>query len=380
MFGSGTDFSLGFSRYFKTASLTALGLVSMALPTLAETKDEFFEPKTTLGGYGELHLNYKKTDGKPAPAPELDFHRFILFVSHQFAPNFALKSEIELEHNFVQDNQGELELEQAYIEYSAAPWFRLQTGVILAAAGLMNEFHEPPLFLSVERPDYHNQIIPTTWYGNGAAIAGTYRDFEFKVLAMEGLNTAKIDSGTGLRGARQKGYRSKLDNVLLGLKADYVGLSGLRAGLSYHRNHLMNNVNAQRFESIDLVEGHAQFEQYGARVVAEAAWTSYSKIDGQPASRPEASQGFLVELAYNVLKPLDYEARLYPWVRYSNMNKASQSGIAALEDKYATQKTEWGLAFMPHPKITYKFDMGFESVGDPSVDAFLWNAGVGYMF
>ncbi len=359
-------------------TLAGGALLAFATGALAQ-KDEFFEPKTSLGGYGELHLNYKKTENVAALAPELDFHRFILFLGHQFSPRFSLKAELELEHNFVLDNHGELELEQAYVEYAAYPWLRLQTGVVLANPGLMNEFHEPPLFFSVERPDYHNQILPTTWYGNGAAITGAYRGFEYKANVMEGLNTEKIDSGAGLRGGRQKGYRSKLENALVGLKIDYVGLPGLRGGLSYNRNHLMKNNGKQRFESIDLVEAHAQFEKFGLRATVEGAWIGYSALATKP-SYPEQGQGLLFEVGYNVLSMTEFEARLFPWVRYSSLNRAAASGIPALEKKYATQKTEMGLAFFPIPKIAYKTDIGFESVGDPSVETFYWNLGIGYMF
>ena len=84
--------------------LAGSALLAVASVVLAQ-KDEFFEPKTSLGGYGELHLNYKKTENVAALAPELDFHRFILFLGHQFSPRFSLKAELELEHNFVMDKK-----------------------------------------------------------------------------------------------------------------------------------------------------------------------------------------------------------------------------------------------------------------------------------
>ena len=120
--------------------------------------DEFVEASTTIGGYGELHWDMENEN--------MDFHRFIVFLNHNFDDKWALKSEIELEHNMAGDGYGGyIALEQAYLNYTADSW-DARAGVVLAPVGIINETHEPPTFLSVERPDYaiyHS----TTWFGNG---------------------------------------------------------------------------------------------------------------------------------------------------------------------------------------------------------------------
>ncbi|MFT6207004.1 MAG: hypothetical protein ACJA0T_000908 [Colwellia sp.] len=69
--------------------------------------------KTTIGGYGELHYNnYEDKDAK------VDFHRFVLFFGHEFTNKLRFFSEFELEHSIAGEGQdGEVELEQAYVEY-----------------------------------------------------------------------------------------------------------------------------------------------------------------------------------------------------------------------------------------------------------------------
>ena len=44
-------------------------------------EDEFFEPTTSIGGYGELHYDMKKTDDFDNEIGKLDFHRFICPIS-----------------------------------------------------------------------------------------------------------------------------------------------------------------------------------------------------------------------------------------------------------------------------------------------------------
>ena len=48
--------------------------------------------KTHIGGYGELHYNNLDSGN------EIDFHRFVLFFSHDFTDSLRLFSELELEH------------------------------------------------------------------------------------------------------------------------------------------------------------------------------------------------------------------------------------------------------------------------------------------
>ncbi|MEC9054488.1 MAG: hypothetical protein VX633_04235, partial [Verrucomicrobiota bacterium] len=67
---------------------------------------------TTLGGYGELHLNLND-DGNN----EIDFHRWVLFINHRFSDRITMNAEFELEHSLAGDDKpGEVELEQAYID------------------------------------------------------------------------------------------------------------------------------------------------------------------------------------------------------------------------------------------------------------------------
>ena len=102
-------------------------------------QDDFFEPGSSIGGYGELHYNRTQT-GNDDATTKLDFHRFIIYYGYSFTEEWSFKSEVELEHNFVKDDQGELELEQAFVNYHTDA-FGFQAGVILPSVGLINEYH-----------------------------------------------------------------------------------------------------------------------------------------------------------------------------------------------------------------------------------------------
>ncbi|MBA7544485.1 hypothetical protein ES705_36841 [subsurface metagenome] len=164
-----------------------LCLVIVPLHLLAQDElDDFFEPKTSIGGYGELHYNFNKV-GNNAPTKTLDFHRFVLYVGHAWTEKWSFRSEIELEHNLVKDGQGILQLEQAFLNYQQADYLSFQAGVLLVASSFINEYHEPVFFPSVERPEYTKFIIPTTWFGNGIGVYGFYSGFDYRLVIIEGL-------------------------------------------------------------------------------------------------------------------------------------------------------------------------------------------------
>ena len=152
-------------QYLTYFWLILIGLLVIPFHLIAQDElDEFFEPKTSIGGYGELHYNYNKV-GDFAPTKTLDFHRFVLYVGHAWTEKWSFRSELELEHNLVKDGHGILQLEQAFLNYQHAEYISLQAGVLLVASSFINEYHEPVFFPSVERPEYAKYIIPQFQHG-----------------------------------------------------------------------------------------------------------------------------------------------------------------------------------------------------------------------
>jgi hypothetical protein len=138
----------------------------------------------------------------------LDFHRFVLLVTHEFNPRMRFVSEIELEHGFVEglEDGGELELEQAYLDFLITRAFNVRAGMLLVPVGIINERHEPPVFHGVERPLVDTIIIPTTWFDVGAGIHGEVgRGLRYRLYVMSPLNAAEFSAEEGLRGAAQHG-------------------------------------------------------------------------------------------------------------------------------------------------------------------------------
>ena len=338
---------------------------------------DFFEPSFTVGGYGELHYNHKSIDDN-SPTTELDFHRFITFVNYNFTEKWSFKSELELEHNFVAAGEGELELEQAYINYHNRNW-GFGAGVVLISAGVINETHEPPTFLSVERPDYNKYIIPTTWFGNGVHLYGRFSNFNIKLVVHEDLEGEGLldwnDDGTvagfsgGIRGGRGKGYKTTAYSWTKNLSASYTGIQGLKIGGSYTLNNAPIKNDKNNTIGVSLMEMHASYSANNIYTVFEYGMVAlkHNNLGNMNGN------GYYMDLGYNVAHLMGFEKdTLVPWVRYGSYTKDNSS------DANTVNIWKIGMTYKPIDKIAFKTEYGIDTKDGSETKEF--NIGIGYMF
>jgi len=371
-----------------------------AVLSLAAAQDEFFQPGYSIGGYGELHWNKAADAYGNQTKNTLDFHRFIIYYGYNWTDKWSFKSEVELEHNFVADGEGELELEQAFVNYHAGNW-GFQGGVILPSAGIINEYHEPPLFLSVERPNYSKYIIPTTWFGNGIAFYGNYSSVNFRLAILEDLNGDGITS-SGIRGGRGKGFKTSGENLTKNLSASFTGINGLRIGVSFTMNDapisavdavLADTSYSQEYNSateewdtietitvveeaiekgsisVALMEVNVKYTANNIYAVLEYGTTSFT---GNNMEAPlKSSSGYYLDLGYDIGGMVNCN-KLIPWVRISNVS---------INDDVVSKQTDYlrfGLTWWPINDVAFKSD--FANVTTDGVTATEFNLGIGYKF
>ncbi len=343
--------------------------------------NEEAERKVNIGGYGELHLNKVVPEtGLEKPA-RFDFHRFVVMLGIQFDRQWSFESEIELEHNKVEGNKksGYLILEQAYLQYAPAKEFSARAGIMLQPMGLINEYHEPSTFNTVERPIYHKFVIPSTWFGTGIAVGGNIFNstLRYDVLVTEGLDDRNFGS-KGIRGGRQKGFYATLDNVLGTVRLDYTGLPGLKVGGSFALNENISDEDTSDLHIYDrtlISEVHAQYNGKGIRSSVEFANISYDAIAGRDGVL-ENTQGFTAELGYNIARFWNADKMaLYPYSRFTKLNRSGK-----LSDDSAYSRIEGGLAFHPIKPLSIKFNVGAEMYHNDDDNFTTIDLGVGYDF
>ena len=239
--------------------------------------------RTSLGGYGEIHwsnsatpVDESVTRSTTAPANEVDIHRYVLFIGHEFNQYLNFASEVEIEHAFVKGDEGELEMEQVYLEQNLAYLGINDTfikyGTVLMPVGILNEKHEPPTFYGVDRNVVEKETNANTWWETGIMVnTAVAEGLDFTAFGHTGLET---DGDGDIRDGRGKVFKQDGSNVAYTLRVRYTGIPGTEIGLWHNHQTDINNSPAGGNIPANLIGGHVDMspsEGFGFRAYA-AQW------------------------------------------------------------------------------------------------------------
>lgn len=323
---------------------------------------------TRIGGYGELHYNNLDGEGGAAGKEEFDLHRFVLFFGHTFNERTRFFSEVEVEHSIAGEGKnGEIELEQAYVEYDLTAHHRVKGGLFLLPVGLINETHEPPTFYGVERNPIESNIIPATWWAGGAAVSGDLGGgFGYDFAVHEGLGTTAAKSYKP-RDGRQKTSNAKANDLAYTARLKWTGMPGLELGGSLQYQGDMTQGLDANAGSATLAEVHGVFTKgpFGLK-----ALYSQWNLDG---SGPEAigadkQLGWYIEPSFKLSEQWGVFARYNLW--------DNTAGDSADSEK---KQIDAGVNFWPHPDVVVKADYQHQD-NDNGQNQNGFNLGVGYQF
>jgi hypothetical protein len=321
---------------------------------------------TTIGGYGELHYNNLSNQlSGGADKKEIDFHRFVLFFGHEFDARIRLFTELEVEHTLVGEGQpGEVELEQAYVEFDLNPQLSARGGIFLTPVGIINETHEPPTFYGVERNPVETNIIPSTWWEAGAALNHRMDNgLSYDLALHSGLYT----SAYTIRGSRQKVAKAKADSLAYTARIKWTGVPGLElAATLNHQDDIRQGSTAKKVTA-DLLETHAIYSTGPFSV--RALYAQWQLDDDGTAVGKEEQNGWYLEPSYKFNSKWGLFARHNVW--------DNQAGDDA-DSEY--QQTNLGINFWPHRDVVIKADYQDQSApaGKSEYDGI--NLAIGYQF
>ncbi len=323
---------------------------------------------TSIGGYGELHYNNYENNGA-----KVDFHRFVLFFSHEFSDDIRFFSEFELEHSIAgEGKKGEVELEQAYVEIDINEQVSSKVGLLLIPVGIINETHEPPTFYGVERNGVEKNIIPATWWEAGASV--NYKlsgGLAFDGAITSGLNSTKKNvegsySFTGIRKGRQKVAKASAENLAYTGRIKYTAIAGLElAATVQYQTDLTQGLGELDSASATLFETHAiyQVQDFTVRALY-ARWD----IDGNEAksSGSDEQMGWYIEPSYV------FNEKVGVFARYAEYDNNAGNGTST-----AVESTSVGVNYYIHENVVLKAD--YENLGGAK-DSSGFNLGFGYQF
>ena len=355
----------------------ALGLA----PSAAATYE--IDSGVSIAGYGEmLYENYasSKTD-------QFDYLRAILYAGYRFNERFLFNSEIEVEH------AKEIFVEFAYVDFLATENIGLRAGMLLIPMGLVNEFHEPTVFIGAERPVTEKSIIPTTWRENGGGIYGAFDKVAFRLYTVNGFNGSAFSS-SGVRGGRQKGGKAKANDMAVTGRFDYTPTPGMFFGASFYTGGsgqgdiVVDGTSYGVRTSIFDVHAQVQVRGFDVRALFAQAMLEdtvrLNQVLGLTGSSgvAEKMQGGYLQFGYDLLSQVAStgDVAFTPYIRYEKVD--TQAAVAAGFTRSASKDntyTTFGLELKPIPSIVIKVDhMWVNNPADSGVNQF--NINVGYAF
>lgn len=353
--------------------------------------------KFNFGGYGEIHANL----GEGAAADKLDIHRLVFYLGYDFNDWIRFHSETEIEHAVVSStgDDGELAVEQAYVDFLLSSPLNVRFGRFLTPLGIINRKHEPPSFNGVERPELETFIIPSTWSSDGIGVFGSISpSLKYELYAVGGLDGSKFNA-RGIRNGRIDERPSLHAPALTGRLdfypfAEYVAGSGqtLRIGFSGYIGGLNNANNDERAPNTNFGDKirilSADFE-YTISKFDFRGVIAHEKINGaEEIGHGTASEilGWYLEGAWRFLPDAWKKGKLAKsdavvFIRHDDFDTQYQmpAGIAA---DPAGRRTTWttGINFYPVHNFVIKADYQIRHDESSTGLANLFNMGVGWEY
>ncbi len=327
--------------------------------------------RTTISGYGELHYNNLSAEDPSHDLESVDFHRFVLFFGHEFNDKTRFYSEFELEHSLAGDGKpGEVELEQAFVEFDLKPGLYTKAGLFLIPVGLLNETHEPPTFYGVERNDVENIIVPSTWWEAGAGVNGRWgSSWNWDLALTSGLQMPTTGSSAfRVRSGRQKVAKAVASDGAITGRLRYLGIPGLQAAVTVQYQFDPSQTANDGLDDGTLIETHIDYRRAGFGLRALYARWDFSG-DAVEAAGADNQDGWYIEPSYRLNKHIGF------YTRYEEVDAARD------QDQFS--QWEVGFNWWPADNVVLKFDYRDRShdlMGELGRDFTGIDIGLGYSF
>ncbi|MCB2211417.1 hypothetical protein KQI52_04840 [bacterium] len=357
-----------------------------------EAAEDVFQAVSPLqiGAYGEHHFN-----GVEGTAGEFsDVHRFVIGIGYTFADWIQFSSELEVEHAYVNDGDGDVVLEQFLVDFQIARPFNIRAGRVLAPGSWVNMYHEPPTFHGVERPFVDQVIVPSTWSVDGVGVFGQLgRRARYQVYVGNGLDASGFSAASGIRGGRMKERPGFTDPAFMGrvdislgsgrraLGMTRVGVFGYMGGANNGNKGTEPNLDVDvTLISSDLSTSISLLELKG--FVALGMINNADLLAGVA----EEFFGYSVEGAVDVLPRVWKsgkleEAQFYIFSRFERYDTQYKMPDGVMPDEqYNRTAITSGITFLPVPKLAVKADYQVLDNASDNDPANAVNLGIGWMF
>jgi len=275
-----------------------LGFGSTGSGRLVYAKPFVAAPKAIVGGYMDIQFRSQQKasieagDGRPGITNNFDQQRFVPFFYADVTEHVKFAAELEIEHGIRESSENEIEmgLEFAHIDYLVNEVFNIRAGILLLPLGKFNLLHDSPLNDLTDRPLVSQFIIPSTMSETGAGFYGTFypgrtSKMDYELYLTTGPcgygsdGTPLVNEADGTRNGRQRtcaghdGADINNGKAVVGRLA-YSPMLGVEvAGSGYFGNA---NQNGSTYNPLSIVALDWTLQKGPFELIGEAAW-SYAR-------------------------------------------------------------------------------------------------------
>ena len=308
--------------------------------------------KTKVGGYMDTEwVSEGETNTFKA-------HRFIVFYGGTISPKVRFNSEIEYEYGgFVTNTDdadnvqnGEIKIEQAYVDYDATDFLTLRTGIVLVPVGQLNIYHDSDLRDFTARPLVNYYIIPTTWMDTGIGVLGStdVADMEltYEAVVINGLDhNNTYSSSKGVRNMRPNFKSDTNKGKAIAGRVGVIPNINSEFGVSTYQG--------QSKQALIAVDG-----RYGLGALnLKGEYATYS--DGFD----NKANGFNLEGKYNVASLIGVSEEINLLARYEQVDLLADNDSAG-----KINRTSFGINYRPVKALVYKVEYSLNETQGVSGD------------
>lgn len=318
----------------------------------------------------------------------LDLHHLILQTAAHLHKDVFFNTEIEFEHGGLINtlsNDGQMEIEQAWVDYAPSEALGVRAGVVLIPFGVVNVLHDADIRETTTRPLMAQAILPTTWFEPGFGLHGLAFPNDDWQITYEGYVTQGLTDALspqlGMRTARPSLSRDNNGNKAV---TGRVGLSpwiGCEVGLSgYYGAYDPAGVQHLSVLGSDLTYTAGPFELLGEYArVGTAGGTSLGA--GVPLAIPTGMDGYYLEGRWRFFPEALHQTLLGHAGGFTNPTFTALARYGRADTNHAawdaSDRTEAlvGLNYRPFQTLAVKLE--YQRVDEPAtgrIDDGVWTS------
>ena len=323
--------------------------------------------RTSVHGYGETH--WSAIEGTQA---NVDQHRFVIGVHSEITDWIHLNAEIDFEHA-----AQTLEFEFGHLDFLVSNEINFRVGTMLMPMGNLNEFHEPNTFFTVERPDFHKYLMPSTWQQAGAGIFGSKGGLSYRFYITNAVisldDTRKFANSSFIRSGRSQigvdGSSIEVGDIAFTGRLEKKTPGGQVGFSLYTGDSTADRIDEDGNVTIVMADYKTRRGPWDLDFGLFKGWISdtteinaacsgdVGATNACDGTTPKSAFGLLATFAVHLPQLMGRNTihDVIPFVQYQNLRPQDEvGGGATANDAKNYEVLQIGAAYKPHPQVALK--------------------------